>query len=73
MQDEPENLDGLSIDPTEYEAYAADENNDPLLRGYAASKAEAMTHRAAGRIETALQTERLLEHIYNTLPAFLKW
>ena len=67
----PENLDGLCED--DLLDFAEDEDNDIVLRAYAKLKTEAMTHRAAGRIETALQTETTLEHIYNNLSGEMKW
>lgn len=66
-----ENLDDAHED--DLLDFAEDEDNDIVLRAYAKLKTEAMRHRLSGRIETALQTERLLEHLYNNLPQHLRW
>ena len=68
-----ENLDALSIDPKDYDAYAADEDNPEPLRQYAAGKANAMRHRLAGNIAEAFTEEARIDRIYNNLPPFMKW
>ena len=69
----PENLDGLSIDPEDYDAYAEDEEHPQPLRDYAAGKARAMRHRLAGDIAAAFQEEAHCDRIYNKLEEHLKW
>lgn len=68
-----ENLDALSIDPKDYDAYAANEDNPEALRDYAKLKALAMRLRLAGCVNSAIKKEQSCELIYNQLPEHLKW
>lgn len=64
------NLDGLSIDPADYDQVA-----DVLRRLalYAERKAHAMRARLAGDVNEALRFERMNDAAYEQLPQWARW
>jgi hypothetical protein len=64
------NLDGLSVDPKEYD------NASEVLNAYAAYcrlKSVAVEMRLKGRIRYAEAQEKSMERLYQSLPAWARW
>lgn len=67
---ETPNLDGLSVDPGDYDTACEVLG---LLSYYAKLRARAMRARGHGRIMVAIELERRCDQTYNRLPAWAKW
>ncbi len=64
------NLDGLSIDPTDYQEAS---RVFLLYAKYAKHKSIAMRLRANGNIAQAEQFESICEYIYGEMPEWARW
>jgi hypothetical protein len=67
---ESPNLDGLSMDPADYDRA---EQVLRQLAGYCNAKAQAMRLRLAGDVNRALAVERYADGLYQQLPQWAKW
>jgi hypothetical protein len=64
------NLDGLSIDPADYDRA---EQVFRQLAGYCNAKAQAMRLRLGGDVNRALAVERYADGLYEQLPVWAQW
>lgn len=64
------NLDDATTDPKELWEFG---RRLTLLAGYAAMKAQAMSNRAAGKIELAQLDEDYCQRMYESLPQEWRW
>lgn len=65
------NLDGLFSD--DLRLIAADSDHPPFYCDYAKHKARAMILRTEGRISAALESERVCQYIYESMPDGFRW